>query len=486
MISIWSLETELDKREKLMQDIKVDVVVIGAGMAGILNAYFLQQKGLNIVVIEANEIASGVTKNTTAKITSQHDLIYDSFISKIGKELAGQYARANEQAIKLYKKIIEEKKIDCNFEEKPAYIYTRSDITPIEKEVKAASSLQINVEFTKKSTLPFAVEGMVKFDNQAQFQPLDFLKAIAKELTIYEHTKALSIEDQVVYTENGNITADHIIMATHYPFINAPGYYFTRLYQDRSYVIALDNAGQLDGMYKDADSKGYSFRNYKNLLLLGGASHKTGKNKDGGNYEKLRKAAKDFYRNSTEKYHWSAQDCMSLDNIPYIGRFSSKTPNLYVATGFHKWGMTSSMVSAMILSDMIIGKTNDYMEVFDPKRFHLSASMNHLVTEVEDTISSQYAQYFKYPKEEIDEIEKGHGAIVDYNGQKIGVYKDEEGKVYMVTTKCAHLGCQLEWNRDERSWDCPCHGSRYDYKGNVIDNPAMKGIAIEKELNDRN
>ena len=477
MKSIWDESCEFDKREELKGDIKTDILIIGAGIPGILIGYFLKQNGREVVLIDKSEIASGNTRNTTAKITSQHDLIYNKLIQEFGEEKAKQYARANELAIRKYREIIKERKIECDFEELPAYIYSLNDTDLLKKEVDAARHLGIDAEYVEKVDLPLEVKGAVKFNNQGQFNPLKFLKDISKELTIYENTKAIKIEENLVSTDKGNIVANHIVIATHYPIINAPGYYFMKMHQERSYVIALENAdNNIKGMYIDYEKQGYSFRNYKGLLLLGGISQRTGENESGGSYDKLRNIAKDLYPNSREKCHWSAQDCMTIDGIPYIGKYADSTPNIYVATGFNKWGMTSSMVSAMIISDLILEKDNDFSEIFSPKRFDLSLSINNIANDLVKTAKNFIAQKISIPSSEIQHIKNGHAGIVDYNGQKVGVYKDENGKEFIVSTKCSHLGCELHWNADELTWDCPCHGSRFDYTGKLIESPANKDI----------
>ncbi|EGT0015114.1 MAG: FAD-dependent oxidoreductase [Clostridium perfringens] len=476
MKSVWSESCKFRKREALNKDIKTDVLVIGAGIAGVLTAYMLKQKGREVVVIDAAEIASGNTKNTTAKITSQHDLIYSKLIAEFGEEKARQYAKANELAIKKYKEIIEDKRIECDFEEKPAYVYSLNEIDVLKEEVEAAKNLGIDAEFVDEANLPFKINGAVKFNNQAQFNPLKFLKGISNELIIYENTRALEIKENLVVTSGGNITANNIVVATHYPIMNAPGYYFMKMHQERSYVLALENTSEIDGMYIDLNKEGYSFRTYNNLLLLGGISHRTGENEDGGSYDELRKVAKKLYPKAKEKYYWSAQDCMTIDGIPYIGRYSSETSNIYVATGFNKWGMTSSMVSAMIISDMILEKENDFSEIFSPRRFDLSLSINNIANDLIETAKNFIAQKVYIPSSEIEHIKNGHGGIIEYNGEKVGVYKNKEGKEFFVSTKCTHLGCQLSWNADELTWDCPCHGSRFDYKGRLIGSPATKDL----------
>lgn len=476
MKSVWSESCKFRKREALNKDIKTDVLVIGAGIAGILTAYMLKQKGREVVLIDAAEIASGNTKNTTAKITSQHDLIYSKLISEFGEEKARQYAKANELAIKKYKEIIEYKRIECDFEEKPAYVYSLNEVDVLKEEVEAAKNLGIDAEFVQEVNLPFKIKGAVKFNNQAQFNPLKFLRGISNELVIYENTRALEIKENLVVTSGGNITANNIVVATHYPIMNAPGYYFMKMHQERSYVLALENTSEIDGMYIDLNKEGYSFRTYNNLLLLGGISHRTGENEEGGSYDELRKVVKKLYPKAKEKYYWSAQDCMTIDGIPYIGRYSNETPNIYVATGFNKWGMTSSMVSAMIISDMILEKENDFSEIFSPRRFDLSLSINNIANDLIETAKNFIAQKVYIPSSEIEHIKNGHGGIIEYNGEKVGVYKDKEGKEFFVSTKCTHLGCQLSWNADELTWDCPCHGSRFDYKGRLIGSPATKDL----------
>ena len=476
MESVWAKSCGFGRREVLSKDIKTDVLIIGAGIAGILTAYMLKQNGREVVLIDAAEVAGGNTKNTTAKITSQHDLIYDKLISEFGEEKARQYAKANELAIKKYKQIIKERKIDCDFEEKPSYVYSLNEIESIKKEIEAAKKVGINAEFVEKANLPFEIRGAVKFNNQAQFNPLKFLKDISKDLIIYENTRALEIKENLVTTNRGNITANNIVVATHYPIMNVPGYYFLKMHQERSYVIALENVDDIDGMYIDVDKEGYSFRMYKDLLLLGAIKQRTGENEIGGSYDALRRAAKDLYPNSKERYIWSAQDCMTIDGIPYIGKYSDETPNIYVTTGFNKWGMTSSMVSAMIISDMILGKENDFSEIFSPKRFDLSASINNVAKDISETAKNFIAQKISIPSSTIEHIKNGHGGIVEYNGEKVGVYKNNEGKEFIVSTKCSHLGCQLHWNADELTWDCPCHGSRFDYEGRLIGSPATKDL----------
>ena len=465
-------------RPSLKGEISTEVAVIGAGLAGVLIAYLLQQRGIPVVVLECRKAGGGITKNTTAKITSQHSLIYKKLITYKGEQRAWEYAMANQLAIDKYQEIIKDLQIDCDFEVLPNYIYTLDDEQKIRQEVDAALKLGLPAAFAKETTLPFKVKAAIRFDNQAQFHPLKFLDKVANKLKIYENTRVTQIDKNgLITTDQGSVKAKKIVIATHYPFINVPGYYFIRLHQERSYLTALEGCGkakdELDGMYLDADQNGFTFRKYKDYLILGGGYHRTGQYQPINSYARIENVARKWYPGSSVKYTWSAQDCITPDSIPYIGRYSVRIPNIYVATGFNKWGMTSSMVSAMIISDMIAGKENEYRKVFTPRRLMLSGSRVLLKDAAIITISL-LSEHLKIPHDKLKDIEKGKAGVIRYDGQRVGVYRDNEDKYYFVTTKCPHLGCKLEWNQNEMTWDCPCHGSRFDYHGKMINNPAMR------------
>lgn len=438
MNSIWEQTSNHLSFESLKQDIKTEVLVIGGGMAGILCAFMLQQSGIPYVLTEAQSICSGITKNTTAKITSQHGLIYDKLIREFSIEKARQYLEANEAALAEYRSLC--RNIDCDFEEKSSYVYSLDNRRKIENEIAALKKLGADAEFTNQLSLPFSVAGAVKFRNQAQFHPLKFIAAISKGLHIYEHTAVRELVGTTAITDYGKITANHIIVATHFPFLNKHGSYFLKMYQHRSYVLALENAPNVNGIYIDGEQNGLSFRNYQNLLLVGGGGHRTGKK--GGNWTELRDFVQQYYPNAIEKYHWATQDCMTLDGVPYIGSYSANTANLYVATGFHKWGMTSSMISARILCDLVQGKQNPYGELFSPSRSILRPQL------------------------------------------AVNAYEAVANLLIPTTKRCPHLGCALKWNSMEHTWDCPCHGSRFAEDGGLIDNPATRGLKSRPDASD--
>jgi glycine/D-amino acid oxidase-like deaminating enzyme/nitrite reductase/ring-hydroxylating ferredoxin subunit len=473
--------SEKKPRSSLEGDIKTEVAVIGAGLAGVLTAYLLKKQGISVVVLECNEAGSGMTKNTTAKITSQHGLIYKKLMMYKGEERTWEYAKANQTAIEKFEEIINELQIDCDYEILPNYVYTLDNEMRIRQEVEAAKKVGLPAVYTRETTLPFQVKAAVRFDRQAQFHPLKFLDAVADKLTIFEHSRVTEVRtDGLIITDKGSVKAKSIVIATHYPFINAPGYYFFKMHQERYYLSALEGCSTnknacLDGMYLDDDPDGFTFRNYKDYLIFGSGNHRAGKQNPLNAYKKIEDAAKRWYPNAEIKYIWSNQDCMTPDSIPYIGRYSVNTPNMYVATGFNKWGMTGSMVSALIISDMITGKENEFHTVFNPRRLMLSGTGKFL-KDAGIITNSLVSEFMKYPHDKLSEIEPGKAGVVNHNGQKYGVYRDHNDQYYFVTTKCPHLGCSLEWNQNELTWDCPCHGSRFDYRGNLINNPAMRDV----------
>ncbi len=479
MESIWSKTCEIPKRLPLDSDIEADVAVIGGGMAGILTAYQLECAGVRTVVLEAGQIGGGQTRNTTAKITSQHGMFCHDFIEKKGRDAAGQYVRANQAAVEEYKRIVEEERIDCDLEEKDSYVYSR-DEKKLKDEAEAAAELRIEASFEPCIEIPVSCAGAVRFARQAQFHPLKFIRALAEKLTIYEDSPVKEVGEHTVKTPCGSVRAGKIVFATHYPFVNFPGMYFIRMHQERSYVLALEDTEPTNGMYIGDGKDTLSFRQFDRYLLFGGEGHRTGENKEGGKYEGgsyagLREAAGKLYPQSREAAFWSAQDCITADNVPFIGRYASDRPDWFVATGFQKWGMTSSMVSAMIIRDMICGTENPWAEVFSPSRFS-AEEIPQIMKDSGKAVKGLTKRFFHIPDETSARLAPGHGAVVETESGKAGVYKTEDQKIYKVDIVCPHLGCELVWNPDEKTWDCPCHGSRFDYKGNLIEGPAQEGI----------
>ncbi len=426
MKSIWNETVSLPEFASLEGDISTDVLIIGGGLAGILCAYELQQAGVDYILVEQNRICRGVTGNTTAKITSQHGLIYGKLTGTFGIETAAQYFEANQQALERYRQLC--RGIDCDFEDADSLVYSLEDERKLERELRVLLRLGAAADFVNKADLPFNTAGAVRLRNQAQFHPLKFVAGIVKNLNIFEHTAVQSFDGDGYVTNRGRIRARKTIVATHFPMWNKHGGFYLKMYQHRSYVLALEGASKVDGMYVSDKDNGLSFRNWGDYLLLGGGSHRTGK--QGGGWAELERFAWLHYPGAKIKAMWATQDCMTLDGIPYIGQYGKDTPDLLVATGFNKWGMTSSMVAAQLLRDRVLEKRNPYEDVFSPQR-----SMLH-------------------PQLALNAVESVCNLLTP------------------TTPRCPHLGCALKWNPQERTWDCPCHGSRFDKDGKVLDGPA--------------
>lgn len=428
---LWEQNVKMPEFPKLKGQIKTDVLIIGGGMAGVLCAYQLEQNGLEYILVEQNKIAEGVTKNTTAKITVQHGYIYSDILKRYGEESARLYYKANNEALKQYTQMC--KDIDCDFEVCSSVVFS-GDNKKTAKELATLNKIGVDAELLGEIELPLKIAGAIKIKNQAQFNPLKFIANISRELKIYENTKITEYDGNKFLFDGGSITAKSVIIATHFPIFNKHGLYPLKMYQHRSYVLALDCGKQIKGMYVDENLKGLSFRNYGDTLLLGGGSHRTGKK--GGSFKELHDFAKRYLGPVKIKSEWATQDCMTLDNIAYIGRYSKNTPNTFVATGFNKWGMTTSLVAAKILSDIIMGRKNEFQELFSPARSIL------------------------HPQLAVNACESVTGLLTP------------------TAPRCPHLGCALKWNREEHSWDCACHGSRFGKDGRVLNNPATDDLGF--------
>ncbi|MBQ3083920.1 MAG: FAD-dependent oxidoreductase [Clostridia bacterium] len=425
MKELWKETVRMPHFLPLTEDLKTDVLIIGGGLAGLLTAWRLEQAGVSYALIESNRICSGATGRTTAKITALQGAIYQRLVPKYGSDRARAYYEANQWAVREYERLCGG--MDCDFEHRDAYLYAREDPRPLLKELTALQRMGLACDLQKELPLPFATAGGIRLERQAQFNPLKFAAAIARGLNIYEHTTAQSCSGDTVQTIGGQITAKRIVVATHFPFLNRHGAYFMKLYQQRSYVLGLEGVPPLEGMF--LEEGGLSLRSYGNVLLLGGGSHRTGKPSDG--WDSLLWAARAYFPGGREQYRWANQDCISLDGMPYIGRYAKGRRDLYVASGFNKWGMTGSMLASRLLADLILEKDAPYRALFAPPRGIL------------------------------------HGQLA------VNLFESTVNLLRLKKPRCSHMGCALQWNPHEQSWDCPCHGSRFDAQGELLENPAM-------------
>ncbi|WP_090823444.1 FAD-dependent oxidoreductase [Paenibacillus sp. yr247] len=477
----------------LTEDLKADVVVVGAGITGITTAYLLAKRGLKVVVLNAGRILEGTTGSTTAKVTVQHDLIYSEFLSHLGEEKTRLYYDANQEALQFVKNIVNELSIDCQLSEEDAYVYTSNNayIRKIQDEYKAYTKLNIPGAYVETTSLPFETKAAVRMSGQAQFNPVPFLIRFLQEIIkmgglIFEHTTVVGASQErpsIVKTKQGSqVVCDYVVVSSHFPFNDRKGLYFSRLHAEKSYVLAVrTEKAYPGGMYISAEEPKRSLRSLlihgEPAILIGGEGHKTGQGIcTFDHYENLQKFGEESFGIKEILYRWSAQDIFTLDKIPYIGQQVSDVPNHLIATGFRKWGMTTSMVAAMLNTNLIMGEGSPYEEVFTPRRFHADPSIKTFVMQNANVAMHLIAGKLDLVTKQPEELAFDEGSVVRVHGKRAGAYRESDGKLHVVDTTCTHLGCEVEWNEAERTWDCPCHGSRYSFQGDVIEGPAKKAL----------
>jgi glycine/D-amino acid oxidase-like deaminating enzyme/nitrite reductase/ring-hydroxylating ferredoxin subunit len=476
----------------LERDTRADVVVIGGGIVGITTALLLAEAGVEVVLIEAGRLACGVSAHTTAKVSSQHGLVYAKLASRFGAEAARTYGRANEAGLEWIAARAEGGGIDCDFRRRPAYAYVMSESkrSQIDDETQAAVAAGLPATLAASTPLPYPVTAAVRFDDQAEFHARKYLLGLADQLAasgarIYQNTRAAEVDedrDCVVKTPGGRVTAGRVVVATHYPFLDR-SLVFARAYPQRSYAIACRIAGTPpEGMFISADSPTRSIRavplDGDELLLVGGEGHKTG---TGGNTEERYRRLEEFARLHWEvesvEYRWSSQDPATADGLPYIGALTPRSKRIFMATGFAKWGITNGTVAALLLADLVRDRANPWASLFDPSRLPPLAAGPTLLKENAEVGLHFVGDRLKHcGTRPIEDLAPGEGDIVSVEGEKVAGYRDEDGNLVAVSTRCTHLGCQVNWNAAERSWDCPCHGSRFGPGGDVLHGPAVHGL----------
>lgn len=491
-ISFWIDSTPTTHYPSSGSNISVDVAIIGGGIVGITAATLLKRAGKTVAVIESRQIITGVSGHTTAKVTSLHQLIYADLIKQVGEQKARLYAESNQAAIERVAAFVAEEQIECDFSRRSAYTFTESEdeLSQIKDEVEATLKLGLPASFVRETSLPFAIAGAVKFDNQAQFHVRKYLLHLAKNIPgsgshLFENIRVQKVEEGTpcqVVTDQGMINAQDVIVATHLPILDQ-GLFFAKTYPKRSYIIGarIDPAKAPEGMFIGSGKEYYSIRTtpYEKglLLLVGGGGHKVGTVTDTEErYQKLETYARSRFGVEEFEYRWSTQDMVSFDKLPYIGKLTPFNQHIYVATGFSLWGMSKGTMSGMLLSDLILGKENAWAELYDATRATPFLTPKS-IQEGLDVARRWVGDRFKgLQSNSFAEVTTGEGKLLTIDGEKIAAYRDEQGAVHAVSAVCTHLACIVNWNNAEKSWDCACHGSRFNCDGEVLHGPAVKDL----------
>lgn len=497
-MSFWLDDDEAQKFEKLDKEIEVDVVIVGGGIAGISTGFLLKKAGFKIAIIEESRFSHDVTGSATAKVTEHPNLIYSHILSNYGIETALNFKNAYKKAFNKIAEIIKEYNIDCDYKKIPWYIYSSDETNSnkIQEEYDAGKKLGIDVSLTNVLPSPFENDltdenndnknnKAIVYKNQAEFHPKKYSNGLIKEIDgngsfIFEKTKVLNIENKEkkkIITNNGIISADYVVIATNSPIYD-PDSVLSYMFQPKSYVNGVYVEEKLpDGMFVNIDP----FHTYRttptekgDLLIVAGEHHLTGQKEDTwDSYKKLRKHIDDKFEVKSFEYYWSNQDNKTDDMIPAIGETSQK--GIYLATGFGSWGMTTGMVAGIIISDSILNKENDFAYVFNPQRFKNRKSKkkrclsNFNVEDLNEKESDEVSDF-------VFKMKNNSAKILNLEKHSLAIYKDEDSNIYILSGNCTHFGCGLKWNTAEKTWECPQHGSRFNYNGKNIHSPAIKDL----------
>lgn len=490
--SLWIATSPETTYRALDKPLTVDVAIIGGGIAGLNAAYFLINEGKSVAVLESQRIATGTTGFTTAKITSLHETKLSYLYFKHGKEVAKKYAESHEWAVRELERIVVTRAISCDFKKVRAYLYTNktNEKKTILEEYAVAKDIGLSVDYEKNVTdFPFGAAGAIKLENQAIFHPRKYVLGIADIITntggfIAENTKVSDVHGEnpvVVSTAVGDVHATDVIIATNYPIVDK-AFFYMRMNQTRSYAIAVRTKQRIrpDNIYMGVAPDEPTVRTHsegeKEWVILGGEVHTSGEGDTRKYYENLENITRNLMTVDSVDYRWSAQDSTPIDMLPFIGKMP-QTDHVYVTTGFGEWGMTTSVVSAKILTDLIRNRKNPWTEIYSPARVNLF--MDRLVEMGKHTLSG-FSGYITGSDQELKALKPNEGTVITGNGKKLAVYKDKDGKLHARSAACTHMGCIVAWNTAEKSWDCPCHGSRFTKEGKVIRAPAIDDLPEEK------
>jgi glycine/D-amino acid oxidase-like deaminating enzyme/nitrite reductase/ring-hydroxylating ferredoxin subunit len=487
--SLWLATASGPPRAPLSRDLEVDVAVVGGGITGITTALLLKRGGARVAVLEAGRVCGGTTGYTTAKVTSLHGTAYSELVRGFGEGGARAYAQANEAGLALIAELVRELGIDCDLRRKPNYTYATSPdgVREVEREAEAARAAGLPVTITDGLDLPFAVPVAVGLADQAEFHPRKYVLGLAEQVAgdgshVFEQTTVTAVEQgppSRVSANGHTVTAGAVVVATGMPILDR-GLYFARETPVRSYVVAVQAPWRPRGMYISADEPTRSLRAHpvegEELVLVGGESHKPGTGDPARSYARLEQFAREHFEVADIPYRWATQDYMPADGMPYVGRLWPFSDRILTATGFRKWGLANGTAAAMMLCDRLSGRDNPWSSTFDSMRVKPLAAVRGMVEEgIQDGFYFFADRVRK--RGSAEEVRPGEGRVVGKGLLQAAVYRDESGTMHRRSARCTHLGCIVSWNNAERTWDCPCHGSRFGVDGEVLQGPAVKPLA---------
>jgi glycine/D-amino acid oxidase-like deaminating enzyme/nitrite reductase/ring-hydroxylating ferredoxin subunit len=483
----WNATADAPDFPSLAGDLTVDVAIIGGGIVGVTAARLIKDAGLTVALVEARRVGRQVTGKSTAKMTSQHGILYQTLMRKFGEDKARLYAEAQEAGIRRIESLARTHGIEADIEPRPAYVYTNDEsyVSQIEKEVEVARRLGLPANLTRETGLPFDVLAAMRWDGQAQFHPTKYVAGLAATLPgdgshVFENSRVIDYEPTRIVTDRGTVTARHVVMATHLP-LGQVGMYYAMNYPMAEPVIAAPIRRIPPGMYKNAEQPGHSIRTHKSggqtYAIVAGTHFKPGHPDDERTYmADIERWLTEHFEAGPIEYRWINEDYSAMDSAPFVGWSSSGGDGYLVATGFAAWGISNGTAAAMIIADLVQGRDNPWLDMFDATRVKPVAGAGEFVKENAEVAAHLVSGYLSRKPKDLDELEPGHAAIMKIDGKNVAAFKDEQGKVHAVSAVCTHMGCIVGWNGTDRTWDCPCHGSRFELSGEVIHGPATRPL----------